>query len=477
MLVALLATAAMAPLLLATRGSLRKGAAEEAEPKPPELFDAGKIDSYVAGQVKAKGFVGLSLAVVRDGAIVLAKGYGLASRETHTPVDVDTAFAVGSITKQFTCASALLLAEEGKLSLEDKVAKYYPELTSANSITLDDVGAHLSGYPDYYPLDFLDERSRHAILPDDLLRRYAGTQLDFEPRSRWSYSNTGFVLLGRAAEKAGGQPLAAIFSSRIFGPLGMTHASYEPKAGTPGLAEGYMSFALGDPSPAEREAEGWGGGAFGIFASATDLAKWDIGLMAGKVLKPESFARMITSRVLRDGRQAGYGCGLSIAEQQNESILVHGGEVNGFVAVNGMIPRLKAAIVLLSNDENTELRPIYREILKLLIKDERRVPKVDGPPSLEVARELFKEMQYAKLDRTKLGEDFSAFVKDDMARAASVRLQALGEPTSVDLDSTSERGGMEVSIVYFTFKTAKVRALMFRSTDGKVQEFLLQKES
>jgi CubicO group peptidase (beta-lactamase class C family) len=488
--VALLATIAMTPLLLAARRSPEKRAAVETEPpKPPEVFDLAKIDAYVAGQFSTKGFVGLSLAVVRDGAVVLAKGYGFASRADQVPVDVDTAFAIGSITKQFTCTGALLLTEDGKMSLDDKVAKYYPDLTSAADITLDDVGAHVSGYPDFAPLDFLDEPSTHPIRPDDLLKRFAGGKLDFPPRSRWSYSNTGYILLARAIEKAGGEPLGALLARRVFQPLGMTHTSYEPKAGAPGLARGYLSFALGGPEAAEREGEGWMGGAGAIYSSATDLAKWDIALMQGKVLRAESLARMTTSRVLENGRRTGYGCGLAIAELQNETLLVHSGEVNGFVAVNAMVPRLKAAVVMLSNDEDTELRPVYREILKLLVKDEQRVPKVDGPAPDVVAKELLAQMRRGALDRSRLGADFSAFVRDDMARGAAARLTALGEPSSVVLDSTSERGGMEVSVIYFTFAptgggtggglgaTARVRALMFRSTDGKVQEFLLQKEN
>ena len=148
--------------------------------------------------------------------------------------------------------------------MDDKVSKYFPDLQRAADITLDDLGGHVAGYPDYYPLDFLDERSRHPIAPDDLLRRYATGKLDFEPRSRWSYSNTGFILLARAIEKASGQPLGDLLATRIFGPVGMAHASYDPKVGSLGLAQGYEAFAMSDPEPAEREATGWMGGAGAI---------------------------------------------------------------------------------------------------------------------------------------------------------------------------------------------------------------------
>ena len=253
--------------------------------RPPETFDVAAIDAWVAAKVQDQHLVGLSLALVRDGRIVLAKGYGQASREKGTLVDATTAFAVGSITKQFTCASALLLEEAGKLSLQDKVAKYYPELPRAKDITLADLGAHVSGYADYYPLDFQDSRMAHGIAADDLIHKYAVEPLDFAPGTRWSYSNTGFIILGRVVEKVSKQPFATFLTNRILRPVGIEHASFAPAASTPGLATGYESFALSEPQPAPREPETWMYAAGALYL-ATDLAKWDLALADGKVLRP-----------------------------------------------------------------------------------------------------------------------------------------------------------------------------------------------
>ena len=132
---------------------------------PPKTFDLEAIDAYVAAQVRDQGYPGLSLTIVREGKVVLAKGYGKRSLEDGAPVEPDTPFAVGSVTKQFTCACILLLAEEGKLSVDDKVAKYYPDLTRAGEITLYDLMTHTSGYPDFYPLDFVDRRLARADSP------------------------------------------------------------------------------------------------------------------------------------------------------------------------------------------------------------------------------------------------------------------------------------------------------------------------
>src|SRR5579872_4328779 len=167
----------------------------------PQTFDLKAIDAYVADQVKSKGFVGLSLAIMKDGKIVLAKGYGNSSVKNGVEVTSQTLFGAGSVTKQFTCACIFLLAEDGKLSIHDKVAKYYPKLTKANEVTLYDLMSHVSGYPDYYPLDFVDRRMAKTIALDKLIEEYAGGKLDFEPGTRWSYSNSGYIILGRVIEK------------------------------------------------------------------------------------------------------------------------------------------------------------------------------------------------------------------------------------------------------------------------------------
>src|SRR5829696_9082729 len=140
-------------LLLTGFGATNPGLAAKAA--APTTFDIQAVDDYVANEVKEHGIVGLSLAIVRNGKVVLAKGYGNSSLERGEPVTTNTLCAIGSITKQFTCACILLLAEDGKLSVDDKVAKYFPQLTRANDISLLDLMTHLSGYADYYPLDFL----------------------------------------------------------------------------------------------------------------------------------------------------------------------------------------------------------------------------------------------------------------------------------------------------------------------------------
>ncbi len=198
-----------------------------------------------------KGIVGLSVGVMQDGKVIFAKAYGMASLATRTPVTVTTMFPVGSVTKQFTCTTALLLAQDGKLQMADRVAKYFPALTRANDITLLDLGQHVAGYRDYYPLDFVDREMRRDVTADAIMKEYATRPLDFDPGTRWSYSNTNFTVLGAVAERVSGKPLGALMAERIFGPLGMKHTSFDPPANGSPMATGYTDWALAGPVPAQ----------------------------------------------------------------------------------------------------------------------------------------------------------------------------------------------------------------------------------
>jgi CubicO group peptidase (beta-lactamase class C family) len=452
--------------------------AEPEAPQPPQTFDLKAIDDYVARQVKDRGFVGLSLAVARDGKVVLAKGYGKSSLEAGTVVEPDTLFAVGSVTKQFTCACVLLLAEEGKLSVQDKVAKYYPNLTRARDVTLYDLMTHTSGYPDYYPLDFVDRRLQKPVEPDKLIEEYAGGKLDFEPGTRWSYSNTGYTILGRVVEKVSGEAFGKFLERRILKPLGMRHSAFLPEEGDKRLARPYTSFALGPPEVARREAEGWLYAAGGLYSTASDLAEWDLALVGGKVLKPESYQLMTAPRKLASGKMKDYGCGLTIVQREGETVLRHGGSISGFLAYNAVLPRTKSAVVLLTNGDFVEGTGLQADILALLLKDQgaaAEVPKVQGPPAKDAALELLHAMQKGAIDRAKLGEEFSHYLDKEKLEGAAARLKGLGEPAEVEVEATHERGGMEVAFVRMTFKSAVLRASLYRTPDGKIQQFLIQK--
>jgi len=441
----------------------------------PAAPDIQALDSFIAGEIKAKGLVGLSVAIMIDGKVALAKGYGLSALD-GAAVTPETPFAIGSITKQFTCACVLKLAEAGKLSVNDKVAEYYPGLTRAADITLLDLMNHVSGYPDYYPLDFTDRRMLKEIPPDDLIREYAGGKLDFEPGTQFSYSNTGFIILGRVVEKVGGRPFGKFLAEEILKPLGLNHTLYEPDPSQAGIARGYTTFALSGPEAATNESKGWIGSAGAIYSTGSDLAAWDLALIGGKVLNPASYALMTTPRELADGRISFYGCGLSWSVRDGRVVLSHGGAVSGFVAMNTTVPSTRSAAVLFSNYDSREVNAIFNKILEAILPPSvPYVPAITGLSAVDAHKLMLKSFQEGKIDRSLLGDEFNWFLTDKKLQAASEKLKPYGEPTKVDVESVSERGGMEVSRTSFTFAGGVLRGSMYRTPDGKIQQFFVSK--
>lgn len=446
-------------------------------PEPPEDFDLEAIDRYLSQAVTVDGHVGMSVAIMRDGELVLANGYGKRSLDPEAPTTPQTPFAIASISKQFVCAAALGLAERKKLSMNDKVARYYPDLTRAKEITLLDALNHVSGYTDYYPLDFTTVEQTQPIEPDALIARYGSQPLDFEPRTRFSYSNTGYAIVGRVIERRSGKPLNTVINNRIVAPLKLEHTYFREDTLRPDAAVGYGSFALSDPKPVPAEGAGWLHGAGALWSTASDLLRWDLALHTGKVLSPRSYAVMTTPATLADGRDTGYGCGLSVERRKGETLFGHGGAVNGYLSYNAFIPRTRSGVAVLVNSLAADPRAIANVVLDLIVADgvaTRPVPEVTGPPVDDVARQIVAAMQRGTLPRELFTDDFNAFATDAAVASTAKPLAALGEPTAVVVLRTAERGGMEVSVLELVFGSVTLRAIVFRRPDGRIAEFLLK---
>ena len=439
---------------------------------PP--VSAATIDSLVQKVVSEKQLIGLSVGVMQDGNVVLAKGYGVRSIEPREPVTTSTMFPIGSVTKQFTCSSALLLAQDGKLSMSDPVAKYVPNATRAGEITLLDAGQHVTGYRDYYPLDFVVREMQKDESADTIIGRYATRALDFNPGSRWSYSNTNFLILGKAIEKASGKSVGDFMSERIFAPLGMTRTKFDPPATDTGMSRGYTTYALAKPVLAKREGKGWTGAAGAIFSTPTDLLKWDLALLDGKILSPTSFATLTTPRTLSDGRSTGYGCGMSVQLTGNAVVLSHGGAVAGSVAQNIIIPETRSAIAVVANADFASTGEITSALVAMLTPH-IDVPKITGLPALDAAKTFLASIEQGRVDRTTLGDDFNALLTDKHLADDRASLAALGKISDVRVTRVVERGGMEVAIVQFKVGTTPAQSSMYRTPDGKIQQFLINR--
>jgi hypothetical protein len=331
------------------------------------------------------------------------------------------------------------------------------------------------------------------ISADSLARWYGHMPLDFEPGTRWSYSNTGFIMLGRIAELVTHRPYPQLLRDRIFAPLGMRHTAYEPARRGAEYAQGYAWFGLSDPEPAEPEGAGWAAAAGGIWSTPSDLLIWDRALLEGRVVPAAFLHMMTTARRLASGASTGYGFGLSVGVFNGDTIYSHGGAVSGFAAQNTMVPRTRSAVVTLANAEaSITSGPLVRMAITsrpppappardsarpvAAAPDPRPVPAVQGPNATDQATVLFRQVQAGQVDRTLLGEEFSWWLTDERVRRAAARLAPLGEPTRVDRLSRAERGGLEVTLTRFVFASRAMTALMYRSPDGKVQEFLIREQ-
>jgi len=312
--------------------------------------------------------------VIKDGKPLLVKGYGSANLEQHVPVSNNSVFRVGSVTKQFTAAALLLLAEEGKLSLQDKLSKYYPNFPRAADITLDEMLHHTSGIYNYtaapsFAVDGMVHRSTDEMV--EYIGKLHKTQ-DFEPGTDWSYSNSAYFILGGVVEKASGETLAKVLQTRLFTPLGMTHSALDDE--TEIVAEratGYSGSAPGKFTNAPFISMSIPGGAGSIRSTAGDLAKWNAALYGGKILKPASLAAMLTPGKLSNGENTGtamaqkmaaagapaatqsakheYGYALFLSEVEGHRKIDHGGGIYGFSAALAEFPDDKTTVVVLSN--------------------------------------------------------------------------------------------------------------------------------
>jgi CubicO group peptidase (beta-lactamase class C family) len=322
------------------------------------------IDRVAEAAVSEGTSVGLQIAVYKNGAAVLVKGYGLADLEQRTPVTNDSVFRIGSVTKQFTAAAILKLQEEGRLSVEDRLAKYFPEFPGAGEITLKQMLQHTSGLhnftgDDRYPKVKLVKHSTAELIA------YFATMpklRDFEPGTSWRYSNTAYCMLSAIVEKVEGEPMAAVLRRRFFVPLGMTRTALDDESEiVPGRVQGYAGEGPGKFQNPEFISMSIPVGAGAMRSTATDLARWNAALFGGKVLEPASFAAMTAPGMLANGKTTGsivsdgydvqheYGFALETSTVDGHRKVDHGGGIDGFSASLAEFPQDRITVAILSN--------------------------------------------------------------------------------------------------------------------------------
>ncbi|HJQ24974.1 MAG TPA: serine hydrolase domain-containing protein [Blastocatellia bacterium] len=428
-----------------------------------------KIDK-IASEALAKGGVpSASLAVVKDGQIVYVKAYGEARIEPRTAATPEMRYSIGSISKQFTATAILLLQEQGKLSLDDRVAKFIPDLTRAGEVTIRQLLSHTSGYQDYWPQDYVMPFMLKPVTAQQILDRWARKPLDFDPGTKWQYSNTNFVIAGVIVEKVAGKPLLEFLREKVFAPLGMRSVlNIDQEKLTESDPTGYMRYALGPLRVAPKEGRGWLFAAGELAMTAEDLARWDISIIAQKVMKPSSYRELETEVLLKNGLGTQYGLGVGVSKVAGHRAIAHNGEVSGFSAENIVFPDERVAVVVLTNQDAAGAGgTIVEDVAPLLLAaDDPATPKKQ-----EQARKIFEGLQQGKIDRTLFTEDANFYFSEQALKDFAQGLGPLGPPQEFKQVRQGLRGGMTLRVYSVTFAQKTLRAWTYEMPDGKLEQY------
>lgn len=328
---------------------------------------ADAVERIAQDAIDSGNAVGVSVAVARGDEILLANGYGYANLETKTPATEDTVYRIGSITKQFTAAAILQLAEQGKLSLDDPVTKHLSNFsTGEREVTLRHLLQHTSGMQSFTSLLSYRLLMRRDVAHDTMLTRFQDLPYHFEPGERFRYCNSGYYLLGMVVESASELTYEQYVGSKLFKPLGMEHSYYDRAAVViPARASGYRQRLGGfENAPYLSMTQPYSAGA--LASTVTDLIRWQRGLVNHKVLSAESYEQMTTPGDLSDGKATEYGLGLFIRKKQGRRSIGHGGGINGFRSDIIYFPDSDHTIVVLANCETANPNQISNRIVNVL---------------------------------------------------------------------------------------------------------------
>lgn len=429
---------------------------------------ARQVDSIATLVLRGTGVPSASVAIVRHGKLEYAQAYGVANLETGARASTDMRYALGSISKQFTASAILLLQQEGKLSIDDRIGRFLPGLTRANEVTIRQVLSHTSGYQDFWPQDYLMPGMRNDIMPQAILDQWAKKPLDFDPGARWQYSNTNYTVAGLIVEKASGKPFFQFIRERILQPLALTGTADFDASPRAVNATGYIRYALGPLHSAPDAGSGWMWAAGELAMTATNLAKWDISLIKQSLLSKRSYHTLETDVHLNNGASTGYGLGVDVAMSGGHFLVSHGGEVSGFTAENMVFPEDSAAIVVLTNqDAAPAAGAIAQQISQILFVIEDALSR----SRTARARQIFEGLQRGVIDRALFTSNANAYFSDIAIRDFASSLGPLGTPTSFTQTREANRGGMVLRSYRVVFPGRTVRAWTFEMPDGTLEQF------
>jgi D-alanyl-D-alanine carboxypeptidase len=428
-----------------------------------------RIDRIASQVLEVRGVPSASIAVVQGGKLVYTHAYGKAHIDPPKNATPAMRYSIGSISKQFAATAILLLQEQGKLSLDDAVGKYVPGLARGDEVTIRQILSHTSGYQDYAPEDYPVASQLKPVSPREILDTWATKPLDFEPGTRWQYSNTNYVIAGLIVEKVSGQTLFAFLGDHIFHPLAMKSVwNSDEKALTETDATAYYRDALGPLRPAPNGGQGWMFAAGELAMTAHDVALWNISLLSQSILSSESYKTMFTEVKLKDGSGTHYGLGVEVTQRDGHHSIEHSGEVNGFVSDNEVLIDDGVAVTVLTNHMAGGASQIAQLVAATTIGNSNR------SESEKRALDLYRDLQKGRIDRTLLAPNLNDYFDTQAVADFRDSLGPLGEPITFRQTREQLRGGMTFRSFQIDYPGRRLRLTTYTYPDGKLEQYLVE---
>jgi len=333
---------------------------------------AVRAEEYLAAQERINHFMG-SVIIARDGEPIFRRSYGPANVEHDVPNRAETKFRLGSLTKQFTAASVLLLQERGLLDVSDPIGKYIEDAPRIwEDVSVHHLLTHTSGIPSFTSFPDYQETWMIPSRPEKTMLRFRDKPLEFRPGKKLSYSNSGYILLALIIEKASGIRYEEFLEQNVFSPLGMKNSGHDSFAAIlKHRATGYVQGENGlEHAPYHDMTIPIGGG--DLYSTVDDLLAWDRALYTDRLLSDESRKAMFTNH------KSGYGYGWGIGKMFGRRIHSHGGGINGFVSQIIRFPEEKATVIVLCNNESSPVMDIGRDLAAILFGKDYEIPRSSG---------------------------------------------------------------------------------------------------
>lgn len=437
------------------------------------------VDKFVRAELAERNIPGAAIAVVKNGKVIKTNGYGIASVEFNAPSTPETVFEIGSVSKQITAAAVLLLVEDGKIDLDEKIPKYLPHTPDAwKDITVRHLLTHTSGVKSYTSLGGFELSKRYTS--GDFIKELSLQPLDFAPGSAYRYSNSGYSLLGYIIETASGKTYWEFLRTRIFTPLKMNStADRDPQFIIKNRATGY-EWKNGRLVGRDYElTDLFSAGA--IVSTVSDLAKWDIALRDETLLKAASKNEMWKPFALTSGKESSYGLGWNIAEFRGQKLLSHGGQTAGFTSNLSRYTDADLDVIVLTNlGTSGAASAIARGIAKIYIPSislkALKIQKETDEKVSKLIKTALEEVLQNKLNSEILTENLIKTLSTERAKNENNRISNFGKIKNLDFVGDENSEGKR--IYRYKAETPK-RIFLWRfvvNDEGKISEMNLEDE-